>query len=70
MLHYHIPEMRDVDIVDIPKIQTTTFATSDPKNLLIVGSISQAMLSRVPVDNLIIIEYLKTIVSTRDVGSY
>ncbi|CAH1426724.1 unnamed protein product [Lactuca virosa] len=69
LLHYHIPEMRDVVIVDIPKMQTAMFVISNPKNILIVGSLSQAMLSRVPVDRPIIVEYLKTAVSTGDVGS-
>ncbi|CAH1422622.1 unnamed protein product [Lactuca virosa] len=58
--------MRDVVIVDIPKMQTVMFVTSNPKNFLIVGSISQAMLSRVPTDHPIIVEYLKTTVSTGD----
>lgn len=68
MLHYHIPEMRDDVITDIPKMKTATFVTSDPKNFLIVGSISQAMLSMIPAKNPIIIEHLKTAVSTIEVG--
>ncbi|CAH1414373.1 unnamed protein product [Lactuca virosa] len=61
--------MGDVVIANIPKMQTATFVTSDPRNFLIVGSISQAMLSRVLVDRPIIVEYLKTVVPTREVGS-
>lgn len=59
MLHYHIPEMRDVEVANIPKMQMVTFVTSDAKNFLIVGSISQAMLSKVPTNHPIIKEYLK-----------
>ncbi|CAH1412737.1 unnamed protein product [Lactuca virosa] len=61
--------MQDVVITAIPKMRTATFITSDPKNFLMVGSLSQAMLSRVPTDHPIIVEYLNTTVSTKDVGS-
>ncbi|CAI9280977.1 unnamed protein product [Lactuca saligna] len=59
--------MRDVVITDIPKIQTTTFVTIDPKNFLIVGSLSKAMLSWVPTDHPIIVKYFTTL-SKGDVG--
>ncbi|CAH1422243.1 unnamed protein product [Lactuca virosa] len=52
--------MRDVIIAAIPKMQTTTCVTSDPKNFLMVGSISEAMVSRVPANNPIIVEYMKS----------
>ncbi|CAI9259547.1 unnamed protein product [Lactuca saligna] len=61
--------MRDIVIVNILKMQTTTFVTSDPKNFLIVGSILQAILSRVPTDHHIIMEYLAILVSTGGGGS-
>ncbi|CAH1437430.1 unnamed protein product [Lactuca virosa] len=69
MLHYHIPEIRDVVIADIPKMKTSMFVTFEPKNFLIVGLISQSMLSMVPAGNPVIIEYLKTAVPTGDIGS-
>ncbi|CAH1415712.1 unnamed protein product [Lactuca virosa] len=69
MVHYHVLDMQDVVIADIPKMQNTNFVTTDPKNFMIVGSISQAMVSRVPADNPIIVEYLKTVVTTGGDGS-
>ncbi|CAH1443768.1 unnamed protein product [Lactuca virosa] len=68
MLHYHILEMQDFVIADISKMQTAMFVSFHPKNFLIVGSFSQSMLSRVPTDHPIILEYLKTAVHTGDVG--
>lgn len=56
MNHYHISEMKDVVIDDIPKMQTTKFITFDLKNIMIVGYISESMLSRVPADKPIIVE--------------
>lgn len=69
MLHYHLPKMRDIVIVDIPKMQTTMFFTTDPKNFLIVCSVSPTMLSRFPTDNPIIVEYLKIAVNAGGDGS-
>lgn len=60
--------MQDVVIVDIPKMQTTTFVTTGLKNFIIVGSTSLAMLSRVPANNPIIVKYLKTAINTESYG--
>ncbi|CAH1440924.1 unnamed protein product [Lactuca virosa] len=45
------------------------FVTSDPKKFVIVGSILPPILSTVPADHPIIMEYLKTAVSTEVGGS-
>ncbi|CAH1433602.1 unnamed protein product [Lactuca virosa] len=49
--------MKDVVINVIPKMQTTTFVTSDPKNFDFIGSIPEVMLARVLLDNDIIKAY-------------
>lgn len=69
MHHYHIPEMTDVVIDDIPKMKTTTFVTSDPQNFMIVGSISEEMLFRVPADNSVTVKYKKSDVNAKGEGS-
>lgn len=50
-------------------MQTTTLVTSNPKNFVIVGSIYETMLSRVPNYNPIIVEYKKIAITTKGDGS-
>lgn len=63
--HYHVPEMKDCVIVVIPRMETTTLSTYDPKNFDFVGSILEVMLARVPSDNDIIKVY-KELVTARN----
>ncbi|CAI9301846.1 unnamed protein product [Lactuca saligna] len=52
-----VPEIKDVVVIEILKMQTTTFVTSDPKNFNFICSIPEVMLDSVPLDNDIIKSY-------------
>lgn len=43
---YNVLEVTDVVIVEILKMQTTTFVASDPKSFIFVGSIPEVMFAR------------------------
>lgn len=55
--------MADVVISKIPKLQTFAFATSDPKHFTFIGSILEMILSRLPLENVIIKKYKKSPIS-------
>lgn len=51
--------MQDSLMAEIPTLQMSTFTMSDPKNFKIFGSIPNAMLEKVSLDNAIIGAYCK-----------
>lgn len=59
LLHYKVPEMTDSLMAEIPMMQTTTFVTTDPRNFDFVGSILEAIMEKVHLNNAIIRTYHK-----------